>query len=234
MPAAHPKPTYILSPTQTIAPNTKIVLGSILADPLSPLTPLNKSDHLPIPAETPAATFTQRDVKANISDIRNQRYGIWTAFLASVLGVGADMAVDRGTGDEEVYSCEALETVEFEPGAEYLARCMALRTVGAFVKRSRVRGRSVYMVTGVKIAKSSRGRRTGGGFKVGVDGSGVGVPVGGGVGVEVRRELSTGLRVGRSDDFVLAYKVVKVSVKRDGRIVDKEFNKEHDEIVRCF
>lgn len=144
--------------------------------------------------------------------------------------MGVDVSIERSGSNEEVYTCERLETEEFEPSAEYLAQSMGLRTVRAFVNRSRVRGKSVYMVTGVKIAKgagieSSRGRRVDVGFKGGVDGSGVGVPVGGGPEVKVGRELSTGLSVGRSDDFVLAYKVVKVSVKRDGRIVDREFNK---------
>jgi hypothetical protein len=93
--------------------------------------------------------------------------------------------------------------------------------VRRYLDKSRYR-KPIYIITGVKTvtgakAKSHKSRAVGGKLGVEVDGtiwSGGTVPIGGGPEVEGKRENKEGTSWKGSSDFVFAFRVRKVSVKK--------------------
>ncbi|GAB7353913.1 hypothetical protein MBLNU459_g4259t1 [Dothideomycetes sp. NU459] len=218
-------PTYILAPNWDIPVDGPVALGSIVADPRNPTASLNKATRVPIPAGEVVRMNKQRWSRTS-RDLLEGRVGIFATFLAPLLGVGADVAASAHRHGDDVYSCDVLETAYFDPDDRYIADSLAL----PMVKRYMSQRRSVYMVTGCKIARggaieTTAGRGHGAELKVGFDGTQSGVPLGGGpkAGYEKGKALKT--RFGKSDDFVIAYQLIRIKVKSDGSFEQKAYNK---------
>jgi len=222
------KPTYIPAPNWDILPDTGFIeLGSIIKEPRNPLRSFNLPHTIPIESDK-IITSVKRDWNLSRSQLLSGRIGLFSSFLAPLLGVGIDLAVHRSRDDSEMYKCQKLETKYFRPDAKYLAQSLKHDVVDAYVKR--YPRRNLYMITGIKIARGASVQTTdtrgfGGEVKVNIDGTLVAAPVSGGPEVSLDKDKKVTVKFGASDDFILAYQVIKFCQKKDGSIEDKDFNK---------
>lgn len=122
-----------------------------------------------------------------------------------------------------------MDTTQFVPKEDYVQKCIEAVPVRRYLDRSRYR-KPVYIITGLKTvtgakAKSHKSRAIGGNLGFEVDGtiwSGGTVPVGGGPEIEGRAKKKERTTWEGSSDFVLAFRVRKVSVKRSTGAVTEE------------
>jgi len=220
-------PTYILAPNWDFLPTGPITLGSLIIDPRNPKRSLNQNRLIPI-LDTEIVTSNKEDWSITHEQLLSGRVGIWASFLAPLLGVGADLALDSKRDSDEVYKCARLETRYFLPDETYISRSLLDPVVKAYT--AKFWQKSVYMVTGVKIAhggtvETSRGEGFGAEVKVGLDGTPSGVPVGGGPEVKGERTKRITVKFGGSDDFILGYQLIKIKSKKDGAFTEKDYNK---------
>jgi hypothetical protein len=220
-------PTYILAPNWDFLPTGPIALGSLITDPRDPKRSLNKNALIPIPP-TEIVTTSKEDWSITREQLLSGSVGIWASFLAPLLGVGADLALNGKRDSNEVYKCAKLETRYFLPDETYISRSLLYPVVKAYT--AKFWQKSVYMVTGVKIVhggtvETSRGEGFGAEVKVGLDGTPSGVPVGGGPKVKGERANKTTVKFGGSDDFVLGYQLIRIKSKKNGAFTEKDYNK---------
>lgn len=220
-------PRFDISSDSPTAPR----LGSIFSNLKRLTAPLNQGSVPWIPTDLTNTTNTpnfQDTVSRNLQG---------SAGLATSLNPAlstADLIYTFATSSRDTYRCAALETVEFEPDAQFVCDCItaslrvqdALRDDGLWS----LRGARVYMITGLKIAtgfcrSSTSDAEHGPQLRVELDGTGLGVPVTAGPEVEVSfgasREVSHGPAVGK---IVFAYRAVEIRAKRDGRVRYKDLS----------
>jgi len=222
------KPTYILAPNCDIPAEGILALGSILVDPKDPVDViLNETEEVPIAA---GEVFTNEKLDWCLShqELLERRFGIWSTFLASVLGIGADVGANFHRNDEERYRCKVLETSFFRPDIKYIAKSMAHPAVKDYTDEWR--HKSVYMVTGLKIARgasmeTTRAREVGGELRLGIDGTPAGIPVGGGPQIAGKKAKSLNVKFGACDDFIIGYQVIKITAKKDDGFKYRPANK---------
>ena len=227
---ANPKKTYFLTPSFNYAPPPigSIKLGNIIANPASPHRPLNpKATLIPPPADSIQTTF-QNDWKSTLSKSNSASIGLYAKFLSLILGAGANASVNWDREDASQYAFKKLETTFFDPldVEGYLANAMEAPNVKRFIEKSRIR-KPVYMVTGLKIArggriKSSKIRGHGGAVSIGLDGTALAAPVEVGPEVEIQRERGEAVEWNTEDDFVFAYRLSKIKVKRRAEKIREE------------
>lgn len=143
------------------------------------------------------------------------------------------MNFDHGT--ENKYSFDRIETTWFNPieGKAYINSLLARPKISEYLSKRTGWGKhaAVYVITGLKIVrggtiKTSKTRGHGGALSIGLDGSGVAVPVEAGPEIEVQRERGEETEWGGGDDFVFAYRVSRIKVKRKtGEVKEEEYTK---------
>lgn len=134
------------------------------------------------------------------------------------------------TSDQETFFFKTLETTHFIPTDTYLQKCVEAGTVRQYLETTRYR-KPIYIITGIKVvtgaeANTLKSRTVGGNIAVEVDGtvwSGGSVPIGGGPGIESKTTDSQETKWEGSGDFVFAFRVSKVVVKKTGEINEEEF-----------
>ena len=225
-------PTYFLAPHCDIPPDGLIALGSIIVNPKTPQKSLNsRSDQrVAIPADELQESFKDNWRDA-IRSGRHHRVTLWTSFLQMILGIGADVSAGLTNGREDIYEFRRLETKYFEPDAAYIQKSLQKEGVQAYITATRHK-KPVYMVTGVKIARGAAVRSKtmieyGGMLRVGLDATSLtGVPISGGPQIEKSEMKERLVRFDSGSDYVFAYRVVKIHLRRDGSVKRLEdFNK---------
>jgi hypothetical protein len=212
------KKTYFLAPTWDYPVNGPIALGNIVADPRNPSeTLLSSSDNIP-------TTFTSSKSAVEVLRGRHEktRVGVWTQFLD----------VTWGNGFGTTYTVENLDTNFFDlnltaDDAAYVSRRVGDERVSTVMNVGR-RGKSVYMITGIKIARGfavrseivkSRGIIG----KLAVSGSAAGAPEG-----ESSSKSTKSDTFSASTDIVFAFRVREIfqkSAKGQTTIGHREHNK---------
>ncbi|KAF2466866.1 uncharacterized protein BDR25DRAFT_376386 [Lindgomyces ingoldianus] len=231
---ANPKKTYFLTPSFDYPPPPigPIRLGNILIDPTLPDRPLNPGSALiPPPAEA-LITTVKSEWKSTLSKSNKASIGLYAKFLDLILGAGADASTNWERGKGEEYAFDRLETTFFDPATlnGYLESAVKAPNVGRYVEKSRLR-KPVYIITGLKIvrgakAKSSKKSGHGGTLSVGLDGAAMAAPVEAGPELGIQSESEEGVKWSASDDFVFAYRVSKVKMKkRNGEVKEEEYTK---------
>lgn len=217
--------TYFALPTLDHPPNHLITLGQIITSPSQPWTRL--APPLPI-APNAIATTIKVDWGTQLHHNREHRVGIWAQFAAMILGVGADAEVAFLKKESEIFQFEELETSFFEPDHAYVeASVVGKEAVAEWAKKNP--RRSVYMVTGIKIARGAAHLRARAkGFNVdlkpGVDATPFsGVPVSGGLLAGVGREKVEKTWFSMSSDFVFAYRLRRIILKRQTVSKSREY-----------
>ncbi|KAH7395121.1 hypothetical protein DE146DRAFT_72878 [Phaeosphaeria sp. MPI-PUGE-AT-0046c] len=210
-------PTFDLNPDSDIAPK----LGSILPHLDRLTTSLNQSNEYHISDNLKNAS-AHNDYQEHESKGIAASVGLDTSALQGLAGT-ATAFYTFAKDTEHTYSCEKLETLEFEPDNEYINNAIvASPRVQRFLERAFPGRKRVYMITGLKIATGFRRSSAmetshGPGLAVGADAVAVGVPVGAGVETGVERNGARTIAHGETaNKIVFAYRVVKIKARRDG------------------
>lgn len=232
---ANLKKTYFLTPSFDYPPppTGPIKLGNILSDPASPDRPLNPGKTIVPPPEDGITTTVKTDWKSELSKMNSASVGLYAKFLELVVGAGVDAAVNWDHKNTDEYSFARLETTYFNPleVSEYLTESLKTPNVKAHIEKGWARKRPVYIITGLKVVrggklKSSKTRGHGGTLSVGLDGTALAVPVDVGPELEVQREKGHKVSWSTSDDFVFAYRLSRLKLKRKTEeMEEEEYNK---------
>ncbi|KAH7176811.1 hypothetical protein EDB81DRAFT_773612 [Dactylonectria macrodidyma] len=212
-------PNFDINPDSSTAPK----LGSIFPN-LDKITgPLNQDDYIDIP-------------KKLMNETSN---GDFTATVKKTVGVAASLNANiaqgiGGTGDlvyafarntQDVYQCELLETLEFEPTEQLVLDFIhASPRVRNFLENSLLGLKRVYMITGLKVAtgfsrSTSKEVQNGPKVNVGVDATAFGIPVEAGPSLDLTIENATTISHGRSTTkIVFAYRAIKIKRRRKGDV----------------
>lgn len=202
--------TYFLCPHFDYPPSS-IELGHIISSPSDPSDALNLDDVKP-QIDSEVHTSYHTDVAINRSQFEDRKLGVLAKFL-QVFGFGSDF--EHRDGSEDVFKCDRLETIFFEPSPEYLKKAIQAEGVQMFLAGSRFMT-PLYMVTGVKIARggmSSSTKSDRGMAGVNVE-TYAGVPITVGPGIEVAASWSESKSFQSRSDFVFAFRLSKLKVRR--------------------
>ncbi|KAL1628307.1 hypothetical protein SLS54_001880 [Diplodia seriata] len=205
-----------------------IALGAIVTSAKRADQPL----HTPSLADLPPSAITTHDAHDWTLDHQRTatgRVGLWTSFCQSLLGgVGADAGISWTNGACERWEVRRMRTRTLAAApTEFVEGAAGAAAVRAYVARNRFR-RRVYMVTGVKTAAGARGfaesvRERGVDARVGVDATPFGVPVAAGPRAEGGRAAETRVGFGGAEEFVFAFCLREVRVKRSGEVRQRGF-----------
>jgi hypothetical protein len=217
---------YFLMPNRDCPPNTVMKLGQIFTDLKAPLRRLAEPlEPLPTQIET-----YKENWQTSSNEKKRFSLGVYTQFLASILGIGgdADIAFSRANGT--VLRTVRLDTIFIEPDEEYVERAVAYPPVREFFTKN-PKVSTAYMVTGIKIARnaameaqSDRSVEFSG--ETGVDGTPAGVPVQIGPKGSVTRAKEHVESFEGSSDFVFAYRIRVVYLDRKtGNVRSKDYVK---------
>ncbi|KAK3986502.1 hypothetical protein QBC44DRAFT_361455 [Cladorrhinum sp. PSN332] len=241
---ANQQKQYFLSPTwdYPTGPSSPLAVGNIVISPSKPVPPLFAVSKLPnyesLVLDKVSETV-KRDVSWSNSKSSSHNFGVWAKFLEFM---GAEVGIETSRETDDVFKFESVTTQNFFPDDEFV-REVLLRNP-AIVRRVQKLRKAVYVVTGVKtvrgaVVKSVWKRSVGVSGSVGVDvvaaaAAAAGVPlpllpvsaleVGPEVGTSRGKEGSSGFGRG-GDDFVFAYRVLKVRVRGKGEVSQEEYVK---------
>ncbi|PMD44780.1 hypothetical protein L207DRAFT_579707 [Hyaloscypha variabilis F] len=215
--------TYFRMPSFDYPPNGRIQLGQIITSPMDPYERL--ADPLPIEDQA-IVRNTKTDYHEVIEKARKGNVGLWVQFLASFFGIGGDVSAKWVTEHSQIFQFRELEANCFEPEDKYLIDSIASsEKVRDHIQKSP--GKSLYMVTGLKIAHGAKivlQEKQGHGLnaKLGVDATVLtGGPVKGGPAFMINNSQHTKMEIGGSKDFVFAYRLVRIIPKPRGVVKKK-------------
>lgn len=219
--------TYFLAPSWDYPPNGPIKLGNIISSPLKAAEPLNIAT-CKDPEEVDLNPPFKIGVTWSKEKQRAGKFGVWTEFL-SFLGFGVDVGTSYDTQIEETYAFDRMDTKEFLPTPAYLAESIRDPAVARFLDKSRLR-KSLYMITGIKTVAGAKAKRSvhstrAGEIKVGHDGTFTGAPVYFGPEMVLSRKDKEVAAFHGSSDFVFAFRVRKITVKRGQEISSDDYTK---------
>lgn len=221
-------PTYIPCPNWDIPDNSTLVtLGSLIRDPKNPESRIPRFVPTPIPAGS-IHTGAKTDWHTTLTELLSGRLGIWAQCL-QIVGLGGDLSFSALRSSLEGHKFEVLETKYFLPTDEFIKESLKNDFVQGFFEVNEWR-KSVYMITGIKIARGASvdNRKTsevGGNGKVGVDLTAVGAPVmlGPEAGFEKKRERI--VAYAGSTDYVFAYRLKRIRARRGGKLEEGDYLK---------
>ncbi|EEU46777.1 uncharacterized protein NECHADRAFT_91693 [Fusarium vanettenii 77-13-4] len=144
---------YFLAPNFSTGapPKGPIYLGSILRN-ISEFEPLNQTV-CTIPETQLYPVDQKTGFEVTLSHLRSTNLGLRAGAL-ELLGVGANASIKWTRGRDTVLSCKRLDTLTFNPTEPYMIEAMKDPDVLSFIRSGRFR-RSVYMVTGLKVASGA-------------------------------------------------------------------------------
>lgn len=218
--------TYILAPNWTTAPppDGPIKLGHLLDD-LTEFVPLNRDSIVTIPPGHLNKVDTKDGFKTSRTKLVSGELGIFAKVVGLVgIGVGADMYYHKDKND--VLSCKTLDTMTFDPTADYIVGAMDLPEAKKYMQGSKFKA-PLYMVTGLKIAR--------GGSLDSNSSQGKGIRIEGGlnppvtpVDLEVKGKTAKKKTEAESwqgsTDFIVAFRVRKIWYQR-GDYKNEAYNK---------
>ncbi|KAH7127827.1 hypothetical protein B0J13DRAFT_627558 [Dactylonectria estremocensis] len=217
-----PKLAYFQAPNFDINPDSSTApkLGSIFSNLDRITSPLNQDDYIDIPKE-----LMNETANSNFTATVNKTVGIAASLNANIAqgiaGTG-DLVYAFARSTQDIYQCELLETLEFEPTDQLVADfILASPRVRSFLEHSLLGLKKVYMITGLKVATGfsrSYSREVQNGPKVnfGVDATAFGIPVGAGPGLDLTVENATTISHGRSTTkIVFAYRAIRIKRRRN-------------------
>jgi hypothetical protein len=219
-------PTWFLPPDFTFTADGPIQLGTVITHPKKPtqvLTALNSLDSgITLPK---TAILTETNHAHCKSHARSNGFGSWMQFFAvasasAEINVGSSASFSYGAVDHEIHSFVEPLTAETALKIATLPIVQQHMASGVFGKRA------VYMVSGVRIAKTSFTVKKETGTNHTIDLSGSGPPISGlvplelGVSVAHHEEKSVTDSYETAPRIVFAYRVHVIRYKRAG--VDTE------------
>lgn len=220
--------TYFLCPTSDFIhppPIGPLGLGSIIRSTSAPQFPLNRLNAVTVTDAYPPIIET--DWKKTVSAETGQGLGVFAQFLqlatlgSSPLDANVEVAHTRATGS--VFAFDTLTTLSFEPSLEYVGEAIKAPAVQAWLKEPRQRfspaSVSLYLVTGIKLAKGARIRfskeyKTTVSGHIGVDLSALGAPLTVGPKGHWTSAKADETELNRESEFVFAFCVKRLRFGR--------------------
>ncbi|KAL5089026.1 hypothetical protein Trisim1_006168 [Trichoderma cf. simile WF8] len=142
--------TYFILPTTVYKPDDYIQLGQVITDPRKPFERLAK----PLPLEGPLRPRTSPILEWSATNVKTRESSV--GIFSRVVSIMATEA-SGSQSQHEALSWEAalLETQFFEISEDptYVERTAKVTAVEEWLKQHRRFGKTVYMITGLKIAK---------------------------------------------------------------------------------
>ncbi|CAO2658330.1 Nn.00g060530.m01.CDS01 [Neocucurbitaria sp. VM-36] len=219
-----PKLYYFQAPNFSINVESETApkLGSIFPN-LDRLTnPLNQFEHVHIPTSLTNQSAAE-DFKENVDKSFTGAVGLNANLVQGIAGT-AEVVYAFARDKSNVYRCETLDTVEFEPNEQFINdSIIASQRVQSFLDNALVGRKKVYMITGLKIAtgfsmSTSKAKQHGPTLQLGVDATALGVPAEAGPEVELGVGNFRTVSHGRTaNKIVFAYRVIRIKRRRDGQ-----------------
>ncbi|KAK7717166.1 hypothetical protein SLS63_010786 [Diaporthe eres] len=210
-------PNFDINPDSQTAPR----LGGIFPNLTQLTAPLNQDDHLQIPEN-----LLNNNAVANFSDARTRNYqadiGVNSTAGQGITG-SADLIYTFARDKKNIYHCETLETVEFEPDKAFVSDSItASQRVQTFISNSLFGRKRVYMITGLKIASgfsisSSKASQHSPTLKIGLGFGTVGIPAEAGPELGLSVGSARTVEQGRAlNKIVFAYRIIRIKDRWDG------------------
>ncbi|KAI0875183.1 hypothetical protein GGS24DRAFT_456228 [Hypoxylon argillaceum] len=219
---------FFLAPTWDLpSPAGPIQLGNVITSLKAPERPLYRGPKL----DSEIFSSSQTHVTFSTEKLRAGRFGIFTRFMAAVLGLGIDATVGWESNDKYRFTFETLQTTQFYPDSSYLQACIAAEPVQRYLSKSRYR-KPIYIITGLKTVSGAKAES----LKTLAIESSVspevdatvwgGVPVEGGIDVGVKAGNRGAVAWEAAGDLVFAFRVQKIMVeKRTGVVSVEDYKK---------
>ncbi|KAK4224122.1 hypothetical protein QBC38DRAFT_26713 [Podospora fimiseda] len=233
---ANQQKQYFLSPTWDYppGPTSPLSIGNIILSTSKPVPALFQASKSPNYQSLVLDKISQtikKDVSWTNSKTLSYNFGIWGKFLEFM---GAEIGIETSKENAEIFQFESVVTQNFFPDEEYLKEILLKSPV--VLRRMQKFRKPVFIVTGVKsvhgaVAKTVWKRNVGLNTSVGVDvvaaATGIPLPISG---LEVGPKVGTSKGKGGSsgfgsggDEFVFAYRVLKVRVRGKGQVSQEEY-----------
>jgi len=228
------QPSYMLLPSFSFLPNREIQLGTVLTSAAAgqgsskipdPKRPLNKTTR----------------PKINDADVTTQEYKPWSwdssksrtakgglhAGISLLTGIGASVSKEGAKGYNLAIECERVQTSTFRPDRKYLAQTVQDSDIKRIGEKKLLGARPLYMIVGLMVAHGanvtiSHNRNYGFSGDLSVDGTSSGIPLSLGPEGEFSRGSSSKLQGVPIEPFILAYEVVRLRMKRGGRVEERD------------
>lgn len=206
-------PSFDINPDSDVAPR----LGSIFSNLEMLKAPLNQQELIAVPKhlmnQSVTADFNEKDVRGfqNRADLNAN------AIQGVGFGGSTDLIYAFARDKENLYHCELLETLEFEPNQDFVTESIrASCRVQSFLENSLVGRKRVYMITGLKIAsgfsKSTSEHHHSAQLRVAAKATALG-----GLGLDINASSARTVSQGRTlNRVVFAYRAIRIKLKRDG------------------
>lgn len=210
---------YFLAPDHDLSSDGSLVLGGIILKPLDPKL-FNEGEVINVPIRSIHSTH-KYNWEHTVEDARGGRMGVWTQFV-NILGFGGIFEANLDNKSFTQYRFQHLETTDFNPTQAYVEKAVKKPTVRAYLEGCGF-DLPLYMVTGLKIVRGPgaemierKTRRYEGHARLGVStpfGSPYVVDSGDMTGYQAS---SQGTSFGGASDFIFAYRLSKISFKKEG------------------
>ncbi|UKZ73152.1 hypothetical protein TrVFT333_000793 [Trichoderma virens FT-333] len=205
-------PNFDINPDSEVAPR----LGSIFSNLETLTAPLNQHDCIAVPKH-----LMNQSVSTNFNESKGRNFETKVDLNVNVAkGTrwSTDLIYAFGRDKKNVYHCELLETLEFEPNQEFVTECiLASQRVQSFLENSLIGRKRVYMITGLKIASgltksSTRGNQYSPKLRVAAEATTMG-----GLGLDMNVTNARTVSYGRTlNRIVFAYRAIRIKLKWDG------------------
>lgn len=215
---------YFCMPSEDYAPDKLIKLGQTISQLGTPWMKLSD------PAEPrPEIQFAHKDSwQFEHSTTKSGSVGLFASFAAIISGIGVDASGNIADENGFKYKFDRLETQFIEPDAAYARAAVEVPAVKKFLEEHKYTGKSIYMITGVKIARGASVKKNetqgiGGELSATFDGTAAaGIPVQAGPKFSLDRKTEVVETFNGSSDFVFAYSLRKISVRWSGQVRTKQ------------
>lgn len=220
------KKSYFIVPPGTVPAIGSIVLGNVITDPTIPSDAVNPQP-ISFPKSIPISySIPLKNWKWSKSPSVKASGGIFAQFVGVV---DFEISAHKDKETKREYSCKELETQSFQISDEFITVIKALPEVQAKI----LRRESLYIITGIKIAKGATVNEEAFqslGFRLAttVDLTALGgVPVKVGPQVNVDKSDPERLEYNIEEDFVFAYRLEELYY-RWREVRNRPFGKEGD------
>lgn len=197
-----PKPLYFLMPEFTIPPppDGPIQLGSIIEEIASVQRPINGTS---LGGVGPVDSTTEQKMNYRFETSYDDSSDFRSFLRQWGLGIDADRRLRK------IVMIDCLETIQFSPTMDFIHQCLGQDEV-----KQRLKGRlykSLYMITGMKIARGAGVSRTERETSAGADIlGGLGVSAG----MSAVQEVTASTAFGTSSDCIVAVRLRRIKFRR--------------------
>ncbi|KIW27753.1 uncharacterized protein PV07_07461 [Cladophialophora immunda] len=233
--------SYFLAPNWDYQKDGPLALGNIIADPSDPV--FSKKSAFPFnvyapPVQLPQLAFPLPTIYKNPpeqwahveSEMQGGRLKILGQFLASC-GLNVEGGVSHTTQQDYHYGMESIQTSYFVPDDDYVRNRLREPPIQLWLKgRSMFQSKSLYMITGVKIARGlvlyrKRTSQIEGAGEISFDATPLGVPVQVGLDGGYQAQSSSATTSSSSTDVVFTYQLRKIAIDHAGTVANEPYNK---------